>query len=128
MAGEFTSIQDKGTASTVKRKCWFYIHAWYQVGGDWELGVRAVRPFQNVFLEFSGSDPHSGQADFTVSEVGEDRLVWGEHGPSEVLKGGLEGQAMVRLSLLKLGVSRSFGTFAVASASGSVVEVSTARG
>jgi predicted TIM-barrel fold metal-dependent hydrolase len=51
-------------------------------GGDWELGVRAVRPFPNVYLEFSGSDPHSGQVDFTVTQVGADRLVWGGHGPS----------------------------------------------
>src|SRR4029077_3418251 len=27
-------------------------------------------------------DPHSGQVDFTVAEVGTDRLVWGGHGPS----------------------------------------------
>ncbi len=51
-------------------------------GGDWELGVRAVRAFPNVYIEFSGSDPHSGQVDFTVAEVGADRLVWGGHGPS----------------------------------------------
>jgi predicted TIM-barrel fold metal-dependent hydrolase len=51
-------------------------------GGDWELGVRAVRPHQNVFLEFSGSDPHSGQVDFTVRELGPSRLIWGGHGPS----------------------------------------------
>jgi predicted TIM-barrel fold metal-dependent hydrolase len=51
-------------------------------GGDWELGVRAVRQFRNVYLEFSGSDPHSGQVDFTVVQVGADRLVWGGHGPS----------------------------------------------
>lgn len=51
-------------------------------GGDWELGVRAVRPFKNVYIEFSGSDPHSGQVDFTVAEVGIDRLIWGGHGPS----------------------------------------------
>jgi predicted TIM-barrel fold metal-dependent hydrolase len=51
-------------------------------GGDWELGVRAVRPFKNVYIEFSGSDPHSGQVDFTVAEVGADRLIWGGHGPS----------------------------------------------
>ena len=44
-------------------------------GGDWELGVRRVRPFRNVYIEFSGSDPHSGQVDFTVAEVGTDRLV-----------------------------------------------------
>jgi predicted TIM-barrel fold metal-dependent hydrolase len=51
-------------------------------GGDWELGVRAIRPFQNVYLEFSGSDPHSGQVDYTVRQLGVDRLVWGGHGPS----------------------------------------------
>ena len=51
-------------------------------GGDWELGVRAVRRFENVHIEFSGSDPHSGQVDYTVRELGAGRLVWGGHGPS----------------------------------------------
>ena len=51
-------------------------------GGDWELGVRAVRARPNVFIEFSGSDPHSGQVDYTVAQLGADRLVWGGHGPS----------------------------------------------
>ena len=51
-------------------------------GGDWELGVRAVRPYDNVYIEFSGSDPHSGQVDYTVAEVGASRLIWGGHGPS----------------------------------------------
>ncbi len=51
-------------------------------GGDWELGVRAVRRHKNVTIEFSGSDPHSGQVDYTVRELGANRLVWGGHGPS----------------------------------------------
>ena len=51
-------------------------------GGDWELGVRAVRPFKNVLLEFSGSDPHSGMVEYAIRELGVDRLVWGGHGPS----------------------------------------------
>src|SRR5690625_254288 len=51
-------------------------------GGDWELGVRAIRPFENVFLEFSGADPQSGSVDFAVNELGADRIVWGGHGPS----------------------------------------------
>jgi predicted TIM-barrel fold metal-dependent hydrolase len=51
-------------------------------GGDWELGVRAVRAHENVYLEFSGSDPHSGQVDYTVGELGASRLIWGGHGPS----------------------------------------------
>lgn len=51
-------------------------------GGDWELGVRAVRSHENVYIEFSGSDPHSGQVDYTVHELGAGRLIWGGHGPS----------------------------------------------
>jgi uncharacterized protein len=51
-------------------------------GGDWELGVRAVRPYENVYIEFSGSDPHSGQVDYTVRDVGASRMIWGGHGPS----------------------------------------------
>lgn len=51
-------------------------------GGDWELGVRAIRPHKNVLLEFSGSDPHSGMVDLAMAELGADRLVWGGHGPS----------------------------------------------
>lgn len=51
-------------------------------GGDWELGVAAVRPLENVYIEFSGSDPHSGQVDYTVEQVGTERLIWGGHGPT----------------------------------------------
>src|SRR2546427_9022609 len=50
-------------------------------GGDWELGVRAVRPFKNVLLEFSGSDPHSGMVEYAIRELGVDRLVWGGDRP-----------------------------------------------
>ncbi|MBI3863067.1 MAG: amidohydrolase family protein [Planctomycetia bacterium] len=51
-------------------------------GGDWELGIRAVRSQKNVFLEFAGSDPHSGAVDLAVKELGADRIVWGGHVPS----------------------------------------------
>ncbi len=51
-------------------------------GGDWELGVRAVRPHKNVLLEFAGSDPHSGMVEYAIRELGVNRLVWGGHGPS----------------------------------------------
>jgi len=50
-------------------------------GGDWELGARVVRPYENVFLEFAGSDPHSGSVDYAVNILGADRIVWGGHGP-----------------------------------------------
>ena len=51
-------------------------------GGDWELGVRAIRAHENVFLEFAGADPNSGSVDFAVNELGADRIVWGGHGPT----------------------------------------------
>ena len=51
-------------------------------GGDWELAVRAIRDRPNVFLEFSGSDPHSGSVEYAVRELGVHRIVWGGHGPS----------------------------------------------
>lgn len=51
-------------------------------GGDWELGIRAVRPHKNILLEFSGSDPHSGAVELAVKELGADRVVWGGHIPS----------------------------------------------
>ena len=51
-------------------------------GGDWELGVRAIRPYKNILLEFAGSEPHSRMVEYEISELGVDRLVWGGHGPS----------------------------------------------
>ena len=51
-------------------------------GGDWELGTRTVRAYENIFLEFSGSDPHSGSIDYAVNQLGASRIVWGGHGPS----------------------------------------------
>jgi len=51
-------------------------------GGDWELGVRAIRPHEKVLMEFAGSDPHSGMVDYAMAELGAHRLVWGGHGPS----------------------------------------------
>lgn len=51
-------------------------------GGDWELGARAVRSQKSVYFEFAGSDPHSGEVDHAVRELGVDRIVWGGHGPS----------------------------------------------
>jgi predicted TIM-barrel fold metal-dependent hydrolase len=51
-------------------------------GGDWESGVRTVRPYKNILLEFSGSDPHSGSVDFAVRELGAERVLWGGHIPS----------------------------------------------
>lgn len=51
-------------------------------GGDWELAIPVIRPYENVYLQFDGSDPHSGAIDKAVNELGAERITWGGHGPS----------------------------------------------
>ena len=46
-------------------------------GGDWELGIRAVRGLDNVFLDVAGSDPTSGFVEMAVREVGAERVIYG---------------------------------------------------
>jgi predicted TIM-barrel fold metal-dependent hydrolase len=48
-------------------------------GGDWELGVRAVRDCRNVLLETSGFSPASGFIEMAVREVGAERIIFGGH-------------------------------------------------
>lgn len=50
-------------------------------GGDWELGVRAVRATKNVFLEISGSYPTSGMLEMAVRELGAERIIFGSDIP-----------------------------------------------
>jgi predicted TIM-barrel fold metal-dependent hydrolase len=54
-------------------------------GGDWELGARAIRPYENILFEFAGSYPHSGSVDYAVNELGVNRILWGDHGPGRSL-------------------------------------------
>src|SRR5205814_7191435 len=51
-------------------------------GGDWELGARVVRPYENVYFEFAGSDLHSGSVEYAIELLGVNRITWGGHGPS----------------------------------------------
>jgi len=48
-------------------------------GGDWELGLRAVRDCANVLVETSGFDPTAGFVEMAVREVGAERIVFGGH-------------------------------------------------
>jgi hypothetical protein len=47
------------------------------VGGDWELGVRAVRRAKNIVAEVCGSDPTAGMVEMAVRELGAERVVYG---------------------------------------------------
>jgi uncharacterized protein len=46
-------------------------------GGDWELGLRAIRPCPNVYADLGGGDPAAGFTEMAVRELGADRVVYG---------------------------------------------------
>ena len=46
-------------------------------GGDWQLGLRAIRETTSLYTETGGSDPTSGFVEFAVKELGADRVLYG---------------------------------------------------
>src|SRR5262249_39286073 len=46
-------------------------------GGDWQLGIRAIRSATSLYTETGGSDPTSGFVEFAVKELGADRVLYG---------------------------------------------------
>lgn len=46
-------------------------------GGDWELGIRAVRPYPNVYVDLGGGDPVAGMTEMAVRELGAERVLFG---------------------------------------------------
>ena len=46
-------------------------------GGDWEQGVRAIRPCPNVYVDLGGGDPVAGFTEMTVRELGAERVLFG---------------------------------------------------
>jgi predicted TIM-barrel fold metal-dependent hydrolase len=46
-------------------------------GGDWELGIRAIREHKNVFSDLAGGDPSSGFTEMAVRELGAERVLYG---------------------------------------------------
>jgi len=47
------------------------------MGGDWERGVRALRPATNVTAEICGGDPTAGAVEMAVRELGAERVMYG---------------------------------------------------
>src|SRR2546430_4070864 len=45
-------------------------------GGNWELGIRAIRDSKNVYAEIAGSDPVSGFVEMAVPETGAERVIF----------------------------------------------------
>jgi uncharacterized protein len=50
-------------------------------GGDWELGLRTIRPHQNVLADLAGSDPTAGFTEMAVRELGAERVLYGSDAP-----------------------------------------------
>ncbi len=46
-------------------------------GGDWELGIRAIRHLPNVSIGIGGSDPCAGFVEMAVRELGAERVIYG---------------------------------------------------
>ena len=46
-------------------------------GGDWELGIRAIRASANVSVDLGGSDPTAGMVEMAVRELGAARVIYG---------------------------------------------------
>jgi predicted TIM-barrel fold metal-dependent hydrolase len=50
-------------------------------GGDWEIGIRAVRGLNNVSVETAGFDPTAGMVEMAVRELGAERVIYGSDAP-----------------------------------------------
>lgn len=46
-------------------------------GGQWEMGIRAIRSLKNVSIELAGSDPTAGFTEMAVRELGPERIIYG---------------------------------------------------
>lgn len=46
-------------------------------GGNWELGIRAVRAIPTISIDLAGSDPTSGMVEMAVRELGPERILYG---------------------------------------------------
>jgi predicted TIM-barrel fold metal-dependent hydrolase len=49
-------------------------------GGNWELGIRAIRDCKNLSADLAGSDPTAGYTEMAVRELGVDRVIYGSDG------------------------------------------------
>lgn len=50
-------------------------------GGDWELGLRAIRPHRNIYADLAGGDPTAGFTEMAVRELGPERVLYGSDAP-----------------------------------------------
>ena len=50
-------------------------------GGDWRLGISAIRNSPNIWVETAGFDPTTGMVEMAVRELGAERVLYGSDVP-----------------------------------------------
>lgn len=46
-------------------------------GGNWEHGLRAIRPYPNIYADLGGGEPAAGMTEMAVRELGAERVLYG---------------------------------------------------
>ena len=50
-------------------------------GGDWEIGIRAIRSSQHVAVDLGGGEPMAGFTEMAMRELGPERIIYGSDVP-----------------------------------------------
>jgi len=73
LPGESTPMDLAELAGRHPEACFIGAHT----GGDFELGVRALRDSSNVSVDLCGTDPTAGMTEMAVRELGAERVLYG---------------------------------------------------
>ncbi len=73
LPGESTAVELAQLASRHPRANLICGHS----GGDWEVGLRAIRPHHNIYADLGGGDPAAGFTEMAVRELGAQRVLYG---------------------------------------------------
>src|SRR5207248_5223584 len=46
-------------------------------GGNWEIGIPAIRGVKNLYADLAGSDPTAGFVEMAIRELGPQRIIYG---------------------------------------------------
>ena len=73
LPGESTAMDLAELAARHPKATFSCIHT----GGDWERGIRAIRPHPNIYADINGGDPTAGFTEMAVRELGAERVLYG---------------------------------------------------
>jgi uncharacterized protein len=73
LRGELSPNDVAGLARQFPRTRFVMAH----LGGQWVQGVKAIKPFENVWTDVSGSRAYLGSVEHAVHELGAGRVLFG---------------------------------------------------